>query len=83
MAEPLYDITIRHYLSAQVGTRIVEITQHDREEWAQTGDCVIYLHLDSGVTLEVRGDLTIDHPLEGRTTIGTGPCGDEETPCDG
>jgi len=38
-------------LGSLVGKRVVDITQHDPEEFAENGESRIYLHFENGTTL--------------------------------
>jgi hypothetical protein len=38
-------------LGPLVGQRVIEITQHDREEFDENGESRIYLHFENGWTL--------------------------------
>lgn len=47
-----YDVTIRDYIGDFIGHQILEITQHDPEEWEETGEMFVNLHFDDGRTLQ-------------------------------
>jgi hypothetical protein len=53
---------IREILGYFIGCRLVDITQHDREEWEEDGSCYIMLHFDNGLTMTFPiGDAGFDH----------------------
>ncbi len=56
MPEPLYDQTIRDLLPDVVGARIIEMLQHDPDDFAETGEHLIDLCLDSGAILRINLD---------------------------
>jgi hypothetical protein len=39
---------IRNILGKIIGTRVVDITQHDKDEFAETGESFIQFHFDDG-----------------------------------
>jgi len=43
---------IRETLGRYIGERIVDITQHDADEWAETHVSYVALHLSNGCTLK-------------------------------
>jgi hypothetical protein len=51
MADDAYS-TIRDILGAFIGQRLVDITQHDEEEWEEDGQSTIYFHFENGGTIE-------------------------------
>lgn len=61
-------VNIRHHelLGPAIGAKIVDVSQHDEEEFKQTGESKIYLHLDNGMTLAFpvgdEGFEIMDHP---------------------
>ena len=61
---------IRHenLLAPFIGQRVVEITQHDREEWEETKQSYFALHFENGYTLKVPiGDEGFDIVTPGDT----------------
>lgn len=42
---------IREILSDFIGTKLVEVTQHDEDEFKETGLSYIALHFDNGKTM--------------------------------
>lgn len=40
------------WLGSFVGAKIVDITQHDEEEYKETGVSYVYLHFDNGGSLK-------------------------------
>lgn len=53
---------IRDILGEAVGARILDITQHDRDEWDADGRCYVMLLLDNGCYLKFFiGDDGFDH----------------------
>lgn len=51
--EPYATIRDPQLLGPLVGARVIEITQHDREEFAETGESYFCLHFSNGYTLTV------------------------------
>ena len=43
---------VRDFLGFLIGARVVDITQHDREEWEEERRSYFVLHFDTGATLE-------------------------------
>lgn len=43
---------IREILRPILGQRIVEITQHEQDEYHETGDAFVMLHFENGATLQ-------------------------------
>jgi hypothetical protein len=43
--------TIRQFLGDIIGQRVVDVTQHDIQDWEETGSGVVYLHFENGMTL--------------------------------
>ena len=39
-------------LGPLLGQRIVEITQHDKDEWQETGRAYVMLHFENGMSLK-------------------------------
>lgn len=62
----LYEVTIRddHLLGPCLGERIVDITQHDRDEYDADGEAYVCLHLGNGYTIRfpVQTSFTIMPP---------------------
>lgn len=52
MAEEPY-ANIREVLGILLQQRVIEITQHDPEDWAASRDSFICLHFENGVTLRI------------------------------
>lgn len=50
MSDEAY-VQIRAALGELIGSTIIDITQHDQEEFEDEGLAVIYLHLSNGKTL--------------------------------
>lgn len=69
----LYDKTIRDILGDEVlGRTIVELTQHDKDEYVDTGETYIEVCLDNGLVLQlVCGRLRVLRPNGDDSTIGT------------
>jgi len=44
---------IRDILGDLVGQRLVEVTQHDMDEWQETGEAYIMLMFENGASLQV------------------------------
>ena len=44
--------TIREALACVIGQRIVDITQHSREEWNSGSEAYVMLMLENGVTVK-------------------------------
>jgi hypothetical protein len=55
MSEPNKDdepyVTIRDFLGHFIGQTIVDITQHDQEEFEEDGWSKVYLHMSNGETI--------------------------------
>ena len=49
MSEPY--VNIRAWLEDAIGATIIDITQHDQEEFDQGGEAYVALHLSTGATL--------------------------------
>jgi hypothetical protein len=41
-------------LGPLLGQCVVEITQHSKEEWAETGESYFMLHFENGYTLTIK-----------------------------
>ena len=68
----LYAETIRDLdLVLTCGARIVGLTQHDKDEYLETGETYMELHLDTGDVLRLYGTVQIEHPDGSVTTFGT------------
>lgn len=53
---------IRQILGSLIGTKVLDITQHDPEEWDETGKSYIQLHFDNGEFVKFFiGDDGFDH----------------------
>lgn len=50
MADEMY-ANIREVLGPCLGQRVMEITQHDADEFEDTRECYVMLHFENGVTL--------------------------------
>jgi hypothetical protein len=44
--------TIRQIIGSVIGRRIVDVTQQDKDEWEQTRQAYVMLHLDDGTSLK-------------------------------
>lgn len=77
--EALYDQTVRDLFGELEGRRIVGLSQHDKDEFRETGVTRIVLHLDNGSTLSLigNGDCCIERPDGTSTQIGL-PDDDED-----
>lgn len=53
MSEPLDYATVREFLGACIGATILDITQHDEEDFIEDKRGEIHFHLDNGWTLTV------------------------------
>jgi hypothetical protein len=50
-----------------IGCRLVDITQHDEDEWEETHESYIWLHFDNGLSIQFPiGDagFTVEEPDE-------------------
>lgn len=57
---------IRQILGHLIGKRIVDITQHDQEEWEQDGTSYVHLMLEDGDYLKFYiGEAGFDHSGDG------------------
>lgn len=45
------DANIREILGDVIGARLIEVTQHDKEEFNETGLSYVALHFDNGLSL--------------------------------
>jgi len=45
-------VTIREHMGRFIGRRVVEITQHDEDEYLDTGRAYVMLMFDDGATLK-------------------------------
>jgi len=43
----------RDLLGSIIGATILDVTQHDQDEWDEEGECYWELHFDNGVTVHV------------------------------
>jgi hypothetical protein len=43
---------IREIVGHLIGERVVDITQHDRDEHAEEGACYVALHFEGGTTIK-------------------------------
>lgn len=50
MAEERY-VTVREFMGHCVGQRVVDITQHDEEEFLEDGSSYIAIHFEDGTTV--------------------------------
>lgn len=56
---------IREILGGLIGRRVVDITQHDLEDWKENQDCFVMLHFDDGYYVKFHvGEAGFDHNLE-------------------
>lgn len=44
---------IREVLGALIGRTVIEITQHDKDEWKETKQSYFCLHFDNGATMTI------------------------------
>jgi hypothetical protein len=62
-AEPY--ATIRQIIGSVIGRRIVDVTQQDQDEWDETKQAYVMLHLDDGSSLKFPvGDEGFEHDGE-------------------
>lgn len=45
--------TVRHYLGHLIGRRIIDLTQHDEDDWIETGKGFVMLLLEGGQWLKL------------------------------
>lgn len=57
---------IRSLLGEFIGRRVVDITQHDEDEFKENGACYVALHFDNG------GTITFDITDDGGFHVETG-----------
>lgn len=71
-------------LGPLIGARCIEVTQHDPEEFDETGESRIYLHFDNGMTLSIPvtdwGFEIQDHPCPAEDDATDDLPPDPETP---
>lgn len=46
-------ITVRDQLQEFIGQRLVEVTQHDEEEYRETGEAYIMLMFENGAVMQI------------------------------
>ena len=51
--EPYANIRTDSLLGPILGQRVVDVTQHDEEEYQEDGEGVVYVHFENGYTLRV------------------------------
>jgi len=57
--------TIRQIIGSVIGRRIVDVTQQDQDEWDETRQAYVMLHLDDGSSLKFPvGDEGFEHDGE-------------------
>lgn len=53
MPDTYANIRDHNLLGAIIGAKVVDVTQHDREEFQEEGACYFVLHFDNGVCVRV------------------------------